>query len=228
MRALTQISIVCLVLALVMLTTARVAKAIPLAVPQTVETIPDKTPYKLVCKRDRCDLFLGPVIGSDDNYVKLFEQLPLLPAKTVLVVHLAGRGGLVSSMDRLISALRTTKAQVIGLVEGEVASAHATLAISIPKLYSNPHTLFMFHKPALQNGVTIKQVCSEYKGQKDRGIDVELKCLNDMEAHIEAGTAHILELLDGKLTKEEIQKFKQGHDIYKTAKELGIPPLQPI
>lgn len=186
-------------------------------------------PYKMICQGVRCDLFLGKKIEDVEQYEDLLQQISTMQPQIILIVHLAGVGGSVETLNRLSSAFHATRAQVYGMVEGDVASAHAMLAMKLrPKLYANPFLIFLFHKPALENGKTIAQACEKYLNLKDRGLSLKDKCIKELSKQLEVATEEIIQEVKEFLTPQEQEQLRQGYDILKTAKELNIPGLQPL
>ena len=180
--------------------------------------------YTFACVQYDCHLHLSNRIEFEENYKLLFIGLSKLTPRHQLTVHLAGQGGVGSTMSRLINIIEASGAQTIALVEGDVASAHAFIAVAMDKVYSAPENIFLFHIPAYR--ASVEELCADDKGKTDRGQDKEIKCRQYYSATLLQAVKLTVRLTKNYLTAEQMREMLKGYDIILTARELGFTPYK--
>jgi len=174
--------------------------------------------YEYSCAHNICNVYLTDTIEDDSNYLGLYKLIVESPKNTVINIHLSGYGGDVSTVVHLANAIQESKAEVDTIVEGNVFSAHAFIAMLGKHIYIQPNVLLLFHIPAVQDpktgeNITMNQLCLYYKGYKDRGQDAYLKCLEDSAAYNNMFNTLVSKYVFPYLTSNEIIRFNDGWNI---------------
>lgn len=118
-------------------------------------------------------------------------------------------------MQQIISAVKSTKATTVMLVETSVFSAHAYLAVAGDYLDMSPHTMLMFHSSSFKNEQN--NLCKDAQGKTDRGQNAYLKCL-DLILHMNSLDDELIIDLP-ILTSEEKVQVINGWDVFITDTE---------
>lgn len=131
-----------------------------------------------------------------------------------IVLHIAGVGGNVEIVYRLVNTLNNSKAKVRAIVEAPSYSGHALLALSIRDLTILPNAYLMLHTVSGYGFV-----CSpELKLQIDRGQTAYESCMNIVNALTQQANLFIDSL--NYITVNEKQSIKNGYEVYIFADEL--------
>ncbi len=174
--------------------------------------------YKQMCKGNICDVYFANSIDDADSYIDLLYQIEAAQTGDVYNIHLAGYGGAVTLTVRLYNAIKMSHAEVNMYVEGPVYSSHAMLAMLGKHIFISPASFFMFHYPAIMDQKTFEYVfpqdiCKNIT-KKDRGQDAKQKCY-DMQNYEMSLLDMVFEsTIYPYLTKDEINRIKQGYDVY--------------
>lgn len=164
-----------------------------------------------------CKLDLGREIKDASYYATTAREIKdLFPADTINV-HLSGMGGSAEGAIRLVDALQRTKAHVVAVIEGDIASGHSFIAFSIKDVRFESQGFALFHNISTSNMETT--LCADVEGL-DRGMSAKDKCIEDMRA-INVIYNNILEFIPRQiLTSAELDLYHQGHDIILSFDEL--------
>ncbi len=171
---------------------------------------------------DNRDIYLSDSIGEHNSYLKVITLIEKAPAGTTITLHLMGYGGQADSTIHLANAIALSKAVINIQVEGPVYSSHALLAMASKNIKIADESLFMFHvfatpmkTPSGETTVKdIRIVCESAKGETDRGQSAYDKCINGEEAINVIYERMYVKYIYKYMTKQEIEDFKSGHDIY--------------
>lgn len=152
------------------------------------------------------DVRLDDTINGTDTIKSVLKVLQEADSNTTITFHLAGYGGDVQSLYDLINNIQTTKATVIGIVEAPVHSAHAYLALAMPKLIIAKYSYLMLHSSTILN-----MDCSSELGT-DRGVSNVEHC----NAFKTANVALMIQLINDTplLSNAEREELLSGHDVY--------------
>lgn len=164
-----------------------------------------------------CDLYLSATIEEPNFYWNVSREIRPLNPQDTLMIHLAGNGGSVEGLIYLLNAIKYSKVKTIGSLEGSVASAHTALLISCDEIKLAGNGYLLFHAISWLN--MTEDICAQRTG-KDRGIANYTKCVENSKT-IGSYYASIFDKYSTKyLTKEEIKKYYEGHDIILTSEEF--------
>lgn len=177
-------------------------------------------PYTITCTETLsrvCDVRLSSVIVGNEKYRKLNDILIQANARNTVRFRLAGNGGRISTLIQLMNSIKETKAKTIMIVEGDVYSAHAMLALSGDQIIIKENVMFLFHHSSALN----TDACDQYdKDSKDRGISMQQKCRNFVKNHLTIFQKYLINSLQHVLTKQEMKDMLEGHDIIIPGDEL--------
>lgn len=161
-------------------------------------------------------LYLSGSIGNSSAYTSLTPNLLDMSDKDTIYLHLAGSGGSIEGMQYLQGVLKGSHSKVISVIDGEVDSAHAVLAIAFDKTIINAKdsTIF-FHISSTTNEA--ENICHDfYKNDPfatDRGISAYDKCVMDTVTTYNCDNQVFLALVKPYLTAEEYNQLVKGYDI---------------
>lgn len=157
-----------------------------------------------------CSVRLTTEIGPRETYQDVLQLLSDASRFDTITFYLSGNGGQVHSLIQLVNGIKHTKAHTIAVVEGDVYSAHADLAIAMDELVVGRFVNFIFHRSSAYGQ---HAVCDKAKGQQDRMQDLEQKCKDYLEAHLRVDAQLIRVQLGRYLTPDEIERVLDGEDV---------------
>lgn len=165
-----------------------------------------------------CSVRLTTEIKEQENYQEVLQLLADASRFDTVTFYLSGGGGRGDSMIALLNAIKDTKAHTVAVVQGDVQSAHAALAISMNELKVGDFLFFMFHRSSLYGQE--KTFCDRAKGQTDRTQDLEAKCYNTIAVMTEIDNSITAKLYSKYLTKVEQDKVTAGYDVIISGEEM--------
>ena len=167
-----------------------------------------------------CTLDIGKSIGDEYQYRSVRDVLLNLSAEDTVNVYIHGTGGDYSGIHYLLYQLYHTKAKVVGIVDGEIASAHAAFALGIKDLQFTADGVVLFHLASGTN--MVNQICKVNlrPEELDRGISAVNKCIENHTIEVDIYNNYVVSILKRILTKQEIEYMYQGHDIIMTLMEF--------
>ncbi len=182
-------------------------------------TLNCKAPLALITVKPMyiCDLYLNDTIGESNQYLAIGKNIRALNQKDTLTIHLTGHGGNGGGLLYLLNAIKHSKVKTIGILEGSVASAHTILLVSCDEIKLEGEGYLLFH--AISSLNMTEDICVERTG-KDRGIASYTKCIEDSTKILKFYSDAIDKYNVKYLTKEEIKKYYEGHDIIITNEEF--------
>jgi len=167
-------------------------------------------------------IYLTGTISEPDNYRDLIMYINSLDVPKAKL-YLAGHGGRVESTLQLINTIRHSKTDFTAVVYGDVYSAHAMLAVSMPHLIvKDDNIVFLFHLPAYEVNKTHllgSQVCEGVTGT-DRGVSAKDKCISFMKATGNEFIKTVVPHINSFLTPNQFNDFMSGDDIVLSYKEM--------
>lgn len=155
------------------------------------------------------DIYIVDEIKGYKQTQDIIEALNSAKEGSTVTLHLAGYGGVVDSVIRIINAMKSTKANVIAQVEAPVYSGHAYIALASKTLVVEPYAIIMMHH---SSGYGTEARCDKYKDEVDRGQTMKDSCLNYLKSHLYLTTSIIKQL--NYLTQEQKETILQGKDVY--------------
>lgn len=170
-------------------------------------------------------IYFSNTIQAPKAYDDLIIYINNHPEIEEYNVYLAGNGGSVASVVRLINVMKHSGAKFNAIVYGNVYSAHAVLAMNLTTLkVINPQTLFLFHRPAvnvLGQYEVLESICEKIPNTvRDRGVSFKAKCFQFAKQSEESYNKSIMVKPFSVLTKDEIARYKAGDDVIVTYKEM--------
>lgn len=184
-----------------------------------------------VCKDKVCDVYLldhelklGIVtqkvnIGFPEEYTEVRQLYDLAPHDVKIRLHLAGPGGTFNGLLVLVYSIKHSKADTTSIVEDDVASADAVLAVSSKHLEVSDVAYVMFHRASIY-GTDPDKYCADDEGQLDRGQDAKVKCVNYLNSVIKKDEDFFTNVLRNKVSLEDFERIMKGEDVYVRATEV--------
>lgn len=171
----------------------------------TIKTqyILNTTPFFL---HKQYDIYLVDSINSYRQTQDIIETINEAKSNDIVVLHLAGYGGGVEQVVRIINAMLTSKADIITRVEAPVYSGHAYIALYGKTMIILPYTYIMLHTSSALN-----EDCSKEKGV-DRAQTAAQSCQNFKDNHMILVTNTLLNM--PFLTNQEKVQVMTGYDLY--------------
>lgn len=159
-------------------------------------------------------VYLGTSIGEPKKYIDLAKDLDGYEGP--IRVHIVGNGGDYEGVVYIMNIL-SRHDNVTLEVDGTVQSGHAILALSGDKIEIPSKGFFMLH---LTSGTNMeKQLCVDEKGL-DRGLSANKKCIEDATNTVGIYNNEIIKIYSKVVTAEELERLKQGHNIYITNEDM--------
>lgn len=173
----------------------------------------------------RCYVELTTEVKSIEHYLELASMLQSANEDWTIEIHLAGDGGLVSTVYYLYNNVNNSKAKVVIYVDGIVQSGHAFLAFIGDELVISDTSFFMFHVPAVYDmkkdeNVIPTAICQYFEDRKDRGVDAEKKCLDSVKTSSKVFLTFAQNTFKKYLTNDEYVRLLRGEDIFITGVEM--------
>lgn len=169
------------------------------------------------CSKSECHIYLTDEIKGPDYYIEQYKVLAKAKATDVVYIHLAGPGGQGDGLVYLINAIKSSKAKVVSVVDGNIASADAVLAIVNKDYIINGDVQVLFHSIST-TGMT-EEICRNQSGS-DRGLSTYSKCIEDLPKMTDFYNSVINKYVLPLLTTRERTDYLNGHDIIIDGKEL--------
>lgn len=154
------------------------------------------------------DIYMVDEIKEYRQTQDIIQTLNEASAGSTVTFHLAGYGGQVDSVMRILNAMKMSKAHVVTEVEAPVYSGHAYIALSGQTLKIRPYTIIMMHH---SSGYNQQAVCDKETGT-NRAMTNKDSCLLYLNTSLEVTTVIIQQM--SYLTAEQKQVILEGRDLY--------------
>ncbi len=172
---------------------------------------------QVICKDKVYHIYLLSEIKGPEDYLEEYKLLSSAKEGDVVYLHLSGPGGQGDGLIYLVNAINNSKAKVVSVMDGSVASADAVLAVMNKDYIINDDVQVLFHNISI-SGMT-NELCRESAGS-DRGLSKYEKCMEDMPKYIEFYNSVINRYVHPLLTIKERKLYDEGHDIILNSKEI--------
>lgn len=146
--------------------------------------------------------YINDHISEPDDYVELIDALYQGQPNHTIYIHLNTPGGRLDVTMQIINAIRSSEACVVGLADGQVASAGSLILFACPNIGVQPMSYVMLHDG------------SEGAGGK---INENLKQAQ-FSAKLISRIAH--SVYEPFFSKEEIDDVLDGKDMWLTSEEV--------
>lgn len=150
---------------------------------------------------DRHFYINGP-IDDEDDYIDLIDTLYQGKPNETVVIHLNTPGGRLDITMQILNAIRTSEAEVVGIADGQVASAGSLLLFACPNIGVQPYSYCMLHDGS--EGAF---------GKVNENLKQAL-----FTTKLLSQIAH--SVYEPFFTKEEIDKVLDGNDMWLTSEDI--------
>jgi ATP-dependent protease ClpP protease subunit len=164
-----------------------------------------------------CHVRLATEIGKPEQYRELFHLISTAKSGDTVYIHLIGNGGLVSTTVQFYNVIKASKAKIVTVVEGDVYSAHAYIAMMGHKIMIADYVLLLVHNSSAYGSV--ETICIDKQGEEDRTHDAYEKCVGYFNMHLLQSDNIMTKLFSKVLTAKEMEKAKKGHDVIITGEQ---------
>lgn len=89
--------------------------------------------------------YINEAIAEADDYVELIDALYQGQPNHTIYIHLNTPGGRLDVTMQIINAIRSSEATVVGIADGQVASAGSLILFSCPNIGVQPMSYVMLH-----------------------------------------------------------------------------------
>lgn len=89
--------------------------------------------------------FISEEISGPEDYIDLINLLYSGDENQDVVIHFNTPGGRLDTTMQLLNAIHSTRCNVLGLADGQVASAGSVLLFSCPQIAIQPWSYVMLH-----------------------------------------------------------------------------------
>jgi len=172
----------------------------------------------------KCHVRLSTAIGKPEIYRELFHLLNTASSRDTIYIYLMGAGGQVQTTLQMYNVIKSSKAKIITVVEGDVYSAHAFIAAMGSQIKIGDHILFLVHTSSAygkyEKYCEAKNINQKGEHLKDRNQSAYDKCMNYYRMQLKQTNKLIITIFSSILTKEELKMVLEGHDVILTGEEL--------
>ena len=158
-----------------------------------------------------CRVQLVEGIDGPSTYYELGKLIETLKEGDVIRINVNGPGGRVDGLGYLYNKIKASKGKVIMVVDGDVASADAAIALSSDYIVLPAQAYWLFHAASSTN--MTEQICTSSKGELDRGKDAYSVCVKYMNEITNIYNKLMVRTYEKVLTKEEIASLLKGETI---------------
>lgn len=189
---------------------------------------------KLSCSKidSICHLQLEDSIGSIDNYFQIADEARKIGPNYTIIVHLSGYGGHVKGMRYLESTLKQTGAHIVSVVEGDVYSAHAYLAVAFDELRVTGDYAMLFHTGSLYKQAYTNCMKQYFRPMIAPKTNPETGELTVIETHAEYLRKGLIYISVMQETDRGLPAFKKCVNVYTELSEqtlrASIDMLSPV
>jgi len=168
-----------------------------------------------------CHIRLTTTISAPENYQDIFRTIR---SADVVYIHLVGNGGQVQTAKQFYNVIKSTKAKVITVVEGDVYSAHAFITMMGDEIIIGDNVTMLIHTSSILGAY--KKYCSSNNINEDgthkldRGQSAYDKCIDFYSKGLAQTERLIFTLFSRVLTMKEYKQVIAGHDIILTGEEV--------
>jgi ATP-dependent protease ClpP protease subunit len=171
--------------------------------PKTPTRIWDlEVPIVVDTANDMITAYITGQIAEPCQYNELCYLLSQASEKTTVILHINTPGGIIDSAFMIVSAIKKSKARVIGSLSGTVASAGTLISMACDELEATQHLTFMVHN--YSGGIAGKG--------------------HEMKARQKFTDAHLNEAFksfyNGFLTGDEMERVVEGTDLWMGTREV--------
>lgn len=89
--------------------------------------------------------YINDAIDDPDDYVELIDALYQGQPNHTIYIHLNTPGGRLDVTMQIINAIRSSEAVVVGIADGQVASAGSLILFACPNIGVQPMSYVMLH-----------------------------------------------------------------------------------
>ncbi len=89
--------------------------------------------------------YINDVIDDADDYTELIDALYQGQPNHTVYIHLNTPGGRLDVTMQVINAIRSSEATVVGIADGQVASAGSLILFACPNIAVQPMSYEMLH-----------------------------------------------------------------------------------
>lgn len=146
--------------------------------------------------------YLTDEIEEPDKYHQMCQVMRQAGERDQIFIHINSEGGRIDSTVQIIAAMKESKADVVTVADGIVASAATLLFLAGDGFIVNPHCLFMIHNFS--------------GGAYGKGHELEAQ----IHADVRWFTRVANDYYEAFLSKAEIKKVFKGEDYWFTADEV--------
>ena len=171
-----------------------------------------------------CHIRLDTGIKSPEVYQEMLHVINTAKSGDTIYLHLIGNGGLVSSTVQINNVIKQSKAKIITVVEGDVYSVHAFIALMGDEVKIGEGVVFLFHITSAYG--QYEEYCANMfikpdgTHVKDRTQSSYVKCMDFYRLHVYQNQALAIKLFSKVLTETEMYNVLHGHDIILTGEEI--------
>lgn len=165
------------------------------------------------------DIRMDSEITSDESVRPIIKALQEASWDDTVIMHMAGFGGEVETVENIINNMHASKAHVVVIVEAPVYSGHAYISASGDEIIMRPFTYMMFHTSSGYGTDCTK----ESKDYDPNGTDRTVSNIEHCQVGLDAHLALVQKVLASFkiLTPAELQSIETGHDLYLTSDEIN-------
>lgn len=168
--------------------------------------MPEKRPYMMYETGQvfrEMDIYISDEFAEPLQYCEMIHVIRTATPNDTIRIHLNTPGGRLDTGVQLISAIRSTEAHIITVLDGVAHSMGALLFLCGHEMVVHDHGQLMFH--TYSGGVMGKG--SDIRGQTDATEDWFREIAND--------------LCHPFMTRREIQRMLKGEDFWFQTEEIG-------
>jgi hypothetical protein len=164
-----------------------------------------------------CHYYFGPELLGVEHYQKVHDLLMDASSSDKIYLHFLGDGGDATSLVYILNAIKSSPADIVTVIDGPVASAHAVLGVAGKEVVISQYGYWYVHNVSISG--MAKDLCKDSTGL-DRGLSAKNKCLENMPRLAVVFNEAIIPYVEPYLTATEFKAFSEGHDVIISLSEL--------
>ena len=149
------------------------------------------------------EIYLGS-IGRPEDHINDINIIRRATEADLIHIYINGPGGYVDTGLQYINAMRESRAKVVTILDGAAASMCGNIFLAGHEMIVQPYAILMLHDML-------------HAFMHEKGIAVVQQSLDSYNRIFDK---LIEDYIDGFLTKQEIQKIKDGSDFYLEGAEI--------
>lgn len=170
-----------------------------------------QAPKKALRAAQTYQIYFNDTIGPAQEYITIGRFIDAAKPGDVVYLHVAGYGGRINGLVYLMNKIERCKGKVVAIVDGDIMSAHAALALAADEIQLPKYGVVLFHASSSTHMAAVD--CLSEMGKLDRGRNAYIQCINISHAMTKVYNKVVMKAYSKALSKKEIDNLLDGATI---------------